>query len=327
MAIILKHFKPAVLTGYGREAARAVDNTVLARIFPNRVQQSTVAEWTVNDRNRNEAQYRAYGAETEFGRRPGKRVVTQRLAPLGLKLPYTEDDALLALNGVEAEQTVVDRLAAAVSESVTYTLEKNRAAALELGRYTARGVNFSAEIDFARNPAHTTTAPTLFSAAGADPVSYINSLVELVQRNSGVRPNLLVTSSRVFAALAKSSAMISYAGGSSTSMLVTRDAIQATLAAFGLPQITVYDELDANDARLTADNKIFLASDTGVGETSWGPTVASRNPRYGIRAGDAPGLFVGLYEEEDADTKYVRSDASALAVLQRPDATAAAVVL
>lgn len=327
MAIILKQFKPVALTGWGREAARAVDSTVMQRIFPNRYQPSTVAEWTINDRNRNEAQYRAYGAETEFGRRGGKRQVTQRLAPLGLKLPYTEDDALLALNGVEAEQTVVDRLATDVSEAVVYTLEKNRAAALEHGRYTARGIKFAAEIDFARNPDHTTTAPVLWSAANADPVEYINSLVELVQSNSGVRPNLLTTSSRVFAALARSSAMISYAGGSGTSTLVTRDAIQATLAAFGLPQITVYDELDADDQRLTSDSKIFLASDAGVGETTWGPTVAARNPKYGIRAGDAPGLFVGLYEEEDADTKFVRSDASALAVLQRPDATLAATVL
>lgn len=327
MAILADQFPPEDITGFGRTAAEQADNTVLQTIFPNKTQTSNVASWTENRRVRNEAKYRAYGAETEFGRLGGKAEVTQKLAPLGLKLPYTEDDAIAVANGLLDEQDVVDELAVQVSEAVVNTLQKQRAGALENAGYLAEGENFAVPIEFDRDPSHEATASTLWSAANADPIEYLSTLVEKVAKASGIRPNRMITSSRVFAVLARNAAMIAYAGGGAKATLIGRDAVQATLEAFALPTITVFDDLDANDQRLLSDHKIYLASDTGIGRTAWGPSTAALNPKYGIPRADAPGLFVGVYEEEDADTKYVRSDAQALAVLQIPDATLAAAVI
>lgn len=328
MAILADQFPPSEQTGYGRAVAETADTSALAQIFPSKTQPTNVASWRRRRPVKNEAKYRSWGGETEFGRRGGQDEVTQKLAPLGLKLPYTEDDAVAVVNGLVAEQDVVDELTTEVSGAVINTLQKQRAGALENAAYTAEGENFSVPVEFDRNPDHSPTATTLWDATGSDPVEYLGSLIETVRRNGGVRPDTLITSSRVFAALARSSAMISYAGGTTKTTLVTRDAIQATLEAFGLPQIVLFDELDAAEAPLLSDHKVYLARTGGAsGRTAWGPSTAALNEKYGIARGDAPGLFVGVYEEEDADTKYVRSDAQALAILENPDSTAAAAVL
>lgn len=327
MAILSDQFPPVDTTGYGRAVVETVDSTALQSIFPNQTQTSNVASWTEKDRIRNEAKYRAWGAETELGRLAGGRERTQKLAALGLKLPYTEDDALAVANGIANEQDIVDGLADQVSESVVNTLQKQRAGALENAGYLAEGEKFSVPIEFVRDPALDVAAAKLFSAADADPVEFIAARAALVQKTGGRRPTIMLGSGRVQAALARSAAMIEYAGAGKAK-LIGNDVVDEVLRSFGLPRFVTFDELGVNDSPLLSDHKLYFARDDGsVGHTAWGPSTAALNSKYGIARPDAPGLFVGVYEEEDADTKYVRSDATALVVLRNPDATAAPAVL
>ncbi|MGO2312313.1 MAG: hypothetical protein ACTH6A_09835, partial [Brachybacterium tyrofermentans] len=116
--------------------------------------------------------------------------------------------------------------------------------------------------------------------------------------------------------------------GAGKAKLIGNDVVDEVLRSFGLPRFVTFDELGVNDNPLLSDHKLYFARDDGsVGHTAWGPSTAALNSKYGIARPDAPGLFVGVYEEEDADTKYVRSDATALVVLRNPDATAAPAVL
>lgn len=327
MAILADQFPPVDTTDYGRAVVEAVDNTVLQSIFPNRTQTSNVATWTEKDRVRNEAKYRTWGAETELGRLAGGREKSQKLAPLGLKLPYTEDDAIAVANGLADEQDIVDGLADEVSTSVVNTLQRQRAGALEFAGYLAEGEKFSVPVEFVRDPALDEAATTLFSATGADPIEFIEARTTAVAKAGGRRPNIILASHRVRSALARSAAMISYAGAGKVN-LIGYDVVDELLASFGLPRLVPFDELGVNDQALLSDHKLYFARDDGsIGHTAWGPSTAALNSKYGIARPDAPGLFVGVYEEEDADTKYVRSDATALVVLRNPDATAAPAVL
>lgn len=325
--ILSDQFPPVDTTGYGRGVVETVDTSILQSIFPNRPQSSNVALWIEKDRVRNEAKYRSWGAETEFGRRAGGVERSQKLAPLGLKLPYTEDDAIAVANGIAVEQVVVDELSDQVAESVVNTLQRQRAGALENAGYLAEGEKFSAPVEFQRNPDLDVAAAKLFSAADADPIEFIEARATAVQKASGRRPNIMLASNRVRSALARSAAMISYAGAGKVS-LIGYDVVDELLASFGLPRLVAFDGTDVNDQPLLADHKLYFARDDGsIGHTAWGPSTAALNPKYGIPRPDAPGLFVGVYEEDDADTKYVRADATALVVLRNPDATAAPAVL
>lgn len=327
MPILADQFPPVDTTDYGRGVVEAVDNTVLQSIFPNRTQPSNVASWTEKDRIRNEAKYRAWGAETEFGHLAGGRERTQKLAPLGLKLPFTEDDALAVANGIANEADIVSELVSHVSDSVVNTLQRQRAGALENAGYLAEGEKFSVPVEFVRDPALDAAAGTLFDATGADPIEFIAARVAAIRKAGGRRPNIMIGSGRIQAALARSAAMISYAGAGKVA-LIGNDVVDEVLRSFGLPRFTVLEEERADGTPLLSDHKLYFASDDGsVGHTAWGPSTAALNAKYGIPRPDAPGLFVGVYEEEDADTKYVRSDATALVVLRNPDATAAPVVL
>lgn len=327
MAILADQFPPSDTTSYGRGVVEAVDTTVLQSIFPNRTQSSNVASWQEKDRVRNEAKYRSWGAETEFGHLGGGLEKTQKLAPLGLKLPFTEDDSIAVANGIANEAQIVSDLADHVSESVVNTLQRQRAGALENAGYLAEGENFSVPVSFVRDPALDTAPSTLFDATGADPVEFIAARAAAIRKASGIRPSVMLGSARVQAALARSAAMISYAGAGKVS-LIGNDVVDAVLSSFGLPRFVVFDEDGADGSPLLSDHKLYFATDDGaVGHTAWGPSTAALNAKYGIARTDAPGLFVGVYEEEDADTKYVRSDATALVVLRNPDATAAPAVI
>jgi hypothetical protein len=324
MALILDEFKPADLTGFGRTIAEAADNSTLTTVFPNQTVDSLTFTWRNNERVDDLALYRSAGAETKIGDNAGYEEVTARLAHLGLKKLYSEDEAIQSLSGGQAKQARVDQLAAEVSRAVVNKLELLRGQALENGTLSIQDRRFVQNIDFQRNPDFTTTAGTLFSADGSDPVEYISSLVELYRAENGEDPTTLITSARVFAALTKNANLIAYSGN--TTGIVSREVVQATLSAYGLPTITVYDKL-VGGQRVTSDNKLFLASTNGAGATVWGPTAAALNPKYGIAAGQASGLFVGAYTEEDADNTWVRSDATALPILGRADLTLAATVL
>lgn len=327
MAILADQFPPSDTTDYGRGVVEAADSTVLQSIFPNKTQTSNVASWQEKDRIRNEAKYRAFGAETEFGRLAGGVEKTQKLAPLGLKLPFTEDDAIAVANGLANEADVVSDLADQVSLAVINTLQRQRAGALENAGYLAEGENFSVPVQFVRDPALDAAPSTLFDATGGDPIEFIADRAAAIKKASGKRPNVILGSARIQSVLARSAAMISYAGAGKVNV-IGNDVVDSLLSSFGLPRFVVFDEDGADGTALLSDHKLYFASDDGsVGHTAWGPSTAALNAKYGIARPDAPGLFVGVYEEDDADTKYVRSDATALVVLRNPDATAAPAVL
>ena len=118
--------------------------------------------------------------------------------------------------------------------------------------------------------------------------------------------------------------MFEYAVQDKKVPFISHDAVQSVLSSYGLPTIEIYDEVDYKGDRYFTEDKIFLTSSAGVGDTVWGPSTAARN---NLSRGQAPGIYVGAYQDQDADLTYIRAQATVMPILTNPNATAVARVV
>jgi hypothetical protein len=179
-------------------------------------------------------------------------------------------------------------------------------------------------VDFGRRADFTKTAGVLWSNSASDPIADIEAWRAEYVAENGEEPTDIIVSGRVFAALTKSDAVRGYFGSSAPTLL-TRDAVNSIVTSYGLPALSVYDRL-AGGTRVVADNKVIMAS-RNAGATVWGTTVEADDPRYGLTAGDLPGLVVGAYKEDDPAVVWIRANAITLPVLANSNLTIAATVL
>lgn len=326
MATIHSEFSPNDTSVFARTLIEENDTAILGRLFPNKTQNSRYATWTETiPGGKNVALYRSHGTEVPFGEMSGGgREKSARIANLGLKLLYSEDDIVAVQEGVADEQAIIDRLTAEVTSSVMNAVNRMRADAFEKASFVLQGENSFVPVTFDRNPDLTTTAPALWTDPTADPILYISNLADKVQEESGVRPNTIITSTRVASELRRQAVMFAYAVQDKQVPFISHDAVQSVLASYGLPTLEVYDEVDYKGDRFFSDDKIFLTSSAGVGDTVWGPSTAARNS---LSRGQAPGIYVGAYQDQDADTTYIRADATVMPILTNPNATAVAKVI
>lgn len=331
MAILLNNpaFAPATLTGLATGIVENANQVGLAPFFPSIDSPSTFFAWENNAPLADEAFYRATSAETRIGDNAGRERVSAELHQLGLKKVWSEGDRLRSINNGDAEAAQLQRLAAEVTKAVTNKLEKLRAQALVTGgldiQDTTKGplgdTGFRAKLDFGRKPEFTATAGTLFSAEGADPIAYLLGLVDAYRAENGVDPTDMIVSSRVLAALGRSAAVASYSGARGS--VVPQSVVRDTIELYGLPPVTVFDG-HMFGKRLIPDDRVIFVNRDSAGVTVWGPSTAALNPLYGV---SSEGIFVGAYREEDADSLYVRSDATALPILTRANLTLSTKVL
>lgn len=327
MALWTDVIKPADLTGFSRTVADVYDGQgTLASVLPNQQVDDVVFSWLVNGRSQDVASYRAFDAETPIGSSAGVEEITAKLAPVGLKKLFSEYDQLRrrGANSPESIQEAADRLAGEVTKAVVDRVERLRGEALTTGRLALNENGVVQNVDFGRRADFTKTAGTLWSAAGADPISDIEAWRDEYVAENGVEPSTIIVSGRVFSALTKSDAVRGYFGTSAPTLL-TRDAVNSIVTSYGLPALSVYDRR-AGGQRVVADNRVILASE-GAGSTVWGTTVEAEDPRYGLTGGDLPGLVVGAYKEDDPNVVWVRANAITLPVLANPNLTIAATVL
>lgn len=328
MAELHKEFSPVDTSVFARTVIDETDTSVLNSLFPNKTQNSRFATWTEQiPGGKNVALFRSHGAETPFGHMSGGgREFSQRLANLGLKMPYSEDDTVAVQEGVANEQDIVDRLTYEVTSSVMNAINRMRADAFEKATYDIVGENgLRIPVTFDRNPDLVTTAPVLWSDASADPILYIASLADKVEEESGVRPTRLITSQKVASALRRQAVMFTYAAQDKIVPFISAESVDATLRSYGLPTIEIFDEVDYKGDRFFNEDNIYLTSGAAVGSTVWGPSTAARS--VFPKKTSANGIYVGTYSEPDADTSFVRADATVLPVLENPNATAIAKVV
>lgn len=325
--MLIDTIDPAELTGYARTvAANLLAASPLSSLFPDDQVASVSFSWIVDENLEDVAEYRAFDTETTIGDTGGREEKISKLAPLGRKYFFGEEEQLLysSPGAPTTMQGRADELAERAAKAVVNRLELLRGEAIVSGKLSISENNFAQEVDFGRAAGQTNAAPAaLWSAAGADPVVDLTGWVEDVSDASGITPDFLGMTTNVFRQLAACLGKSNYI--STQTGVVSLDTANTVLGSYSVPPITIVDTRISSQ-RVIGNDKVILGVRGLSGKTVWGTSASATNPKYRLD-GRRPGLVVGAYQSEDSDQKWVRGDALALAVLTNPKTTLSAKVL
>jgi Phage major capsid protein E len=332
MALWTELISPAELTGYARAAFEdyEVNQASLAPFLPNAFVPDIVARIARGENGMvDAATFRAYDAETAIGgSRPAARL-TFDLPPLGKKERVSEYDQLRARNADSPDTilSAVERVTVRRVRSVADRIEYARGQLLTTGKVIINEGGFISEADFGRAAGHTVTAATAWTdTTNADPLSDLDSWCDTYRTENGQDPGAMLISSRVFGLMMRATKLraLTVGGTTTTPSVVSREAVRAVLAAFGLPPIVIYDRkvnLGAGAVRPIPDDRVLLLPSpadpndpegTDLGATFWGTTLEASDPRYGIEDADYPGIVAGTYRDDDVLGIWVRATAIAM---------------
>lgn len=302
---------PATLTGYARAALADYEarRGSLARWLPNRDVADVVVRFVQGQTGLQDiANFRAYDAEIEVGKRPSGKRVTLELPALGQNLPVSEYEQLRARGGnvsdAQALVTIQNVTRMAV-QAVSDRMELLRGTVLTTGIATVTG-NFQMSDDFGRAAGLTLTAPALWSVAGTDRLGQLQTWSDLYLDTNGEAPGSIVMSTRALRALASGTQFQTQLlnGGARNA---TEQEVRDLVVAAGLPPIYLYDRRVSVNGTVTkaiADDRVLMlpapvAEDdwmgTQLGATFWGRTLSSLESGWGIAEADQPGVVAGVY--------------------------------
>lgn len=330
--------KPVEATGFAREIidSQEASATALTDLFPQERVFAPTYEWAVNAASNKEiASYRSYNAESPIIGGGEYETKSAKLAPLSVKEPFLEYERIrrMAQNSPETVQQAFDRLNADVTGAMSRRVLLARVEALVTGKLSIRERGLIQNIDFERRADFTRTLGTFWDAGtAADPVEDLEKLVSDFAEENGGLPARMITSQKVISNLMRSTGLRDYLGDNSPRLL-SREAIQAIFASYGLPAPQIVDDhvtyKDSTGAkrtqRLFPEDRIVLTN-TDVGVTVWGLTAESGEAEYGL-GGDLPGMVVGAWKTRDPLTYWIHANATVLPVLRDANATMSVKVL
>jgi len=336
---------PAALTGYARESLAEYEarKGTLARWLPNREVPDVVVRFMKGQTGLHEvAQFRAYDAPPEIGRREGPKRVTLELPALGQDIPVSEYEQLRArgVSPTDAQAlTSILNTTRVVVRAVSDAVERMRGIVLMTGRATILQDNFQSDDDFGRPAAHTVTASSLWSSPSVDRLDFLEEISDVYEASTGETPGAMVFGRRVMRSLAAGEQFQTQLlnGGARNA---TQQQVEDTLSAAGLPPMFPYDRkvsVGGTTTRVLDDDKILLLpapvdpndeEGSELGSTFWGRTLTSTDGAWEIEADEQPGIVAGVYRNPKPPMGIeVISDAIGLPVLANAELSLAAKVL
>jgi hypothetical protein len=307
---------PATLTGYARAALADFEERrgTLARWLPNREVADVVVRFVQGSTGLVDvANFRAYDAEIEIGKRPSGKRVTLELPALGQNIPVSEYEQLRARGGEvsDAEALLsIQNVTRMAVRAVADRIELLRGTVLVTGKATVTNSGgFTMDDDFGRPAGHTLTAPALWSVAGTDRLGQLQTWTDLYTDTNGEPPGALVMSTRALRALASGTqfqTQLLNGGARNATEQEVRDLVQAA----GLPPIYVYDrrvQVAGVTTKALADDRVLVLpgpvgtddwGGTQLGATFWGRTLSATEANWGIEPSEQPGVVAGVYRNE-----------------------------
>ena len=331
--------KPVQATGFAREIIddQEASATALTDLFPQERVYAPTYEWAVNAASNKEiASYRSYNAESPIIGGGEYETKSAKLAPLSVKEPFLEYERIrrMAQNSPETVQQAFNRLNADVTGAMSRRVLLARVEALVTGKLAIHERGLIQNVDFERREDFTRSLGTFWDAGtSADPVEDLEKMVSDFAEENGGQPARMITSQKVISNLMRSSELRAYLGDNSPRLL-SREAIQAIFASYGLPapqivddHVTYKDPVSGAKVskRLFPEDRIVLTN-TDVGVTVWGLTAESGEAEYGLD-GDLPGMVVGAWKTRDPLTYWIHANATVLPVLRDANATMSVKVL
>lgn len=307
MALWTDVIDPETLSGFARRSLSEYEaqKGTLARWLPNHEVADAVVRFIAGGSGLvEEARYRAFDAEPEFGKQPKYKRVTVDLPPLSQQGAISERDQVRLRNADDEVRTriLTDATRNAV-RAVADRSERQRGAVLVSGAADISQDNYSDSYDYGRDASMSVTASTLWNAS-ADILDDLQTWVDHYSDVNGEAPGALVTSSRVARILSQDKAFaVSLAGGGSRPG--SRDDVNGILAGVGLPEITVYDRRTSSGRVIPDDRLLFLpapvdptAGESELGATFWGQTLASQEPTFEIAESEQPGIVAAAFTND-----------------------------
>lgn len=337
MLINEDYILPAELTGYVREAQanQPPNQFAMAQWLPYRAIDDLSYRYNRGAGGLTDAaEYRAYDAESQVGKRPGVVRVEGQLPPISRKVRLGEFDRLRQ----RKDPTVGIRNglltdAENMTRQVSARVELARGDAVTNGSITINENGVIATVDFGRKGSHSVTAGVLWSnLTSAVPLTDMTSWLATYIASNGVPPGATVLTTPVLGYLLRNSEIRGLASvGGVTPSLVSQAVLRDIFTAHGLPPFYVIDtQVSVGGAAtriIPANVAIFLPAPTDptnpdgteLGATLWGTTAESLDPSYGLAEGDEPGIVAGVYATADPIALWTKAAGIALPVMANPD--------
>lgn len=307
----------------------------LSKFLPNQQVNDTAVRLTATATGLTEiAEFRAYDAETPIGAIPGGKRVTIDLPALGQKVRVSEYDQLRMRRNLDntVVANTIGKVAIQVGRAVADRMELLRGQVLTAGKATINENEFIAEADYGRDAELNITVGTGWQdAAASKPIEDLQAAVDLYIAKNGEAPFTVLMSKKAIAALMRCEEIRKTATGNTPSM-VTQDYVTNLLAAFGLPEVQLYDRVvrSGGQTKRVIDENVALllpAEGSDLGATFWGTTLESSEANYAIADDDRPGIVAGAYKDDDPMGVWVKAAAIGMPVLANANLAAAMTVL
>lgn len=331
MAFLIKdYYTPQELTGVSRviqARAAGLENPKLWYYFttdyfsPEFVDDIEYRITPGTDGVPTSAKFRAWDAENPLGVRGEFTTMTGELLPLGQRELFTEKDRLSIRNAAPVQyQGELAKAASRTAAATVVRMERAAVSTVLTGKTTLtneRGV--TQEADWGRNPNRASTAPVLWTNTGtSDPLKDLLTARELVDTDVDI-----LMSTPTFNLLRQSGSFLKMAQVTPTApTVVTREYVSATLSAYGVGNIRLYDARYKDDTlteqRILPAGKVLMVT-RDAGRTVWGVTAEAMDPDYGIDQSGRPGIVTGHYGEAHPKQEWVNTAAVGFPVFAMPD--------
>lgn len=341
MALVLDLADPQELVGYvrGIQMEEERNRFVLANYLPN--DNIDEIEWrvTTGDLTQPEAAtVRAWDTESPIASRQGLKRIMGELPPISRKMKLGEEErlrkrALERGNNSQLVDAIYDD-AATLTRAVLARIEMFRGEVLQKGTITINENGVLQTVDFGRRAAHTVTAATKWDSTG-DPVADLRTWVQTYIDNNGVAPEFILTSTQVISTMLTNQKVRDLVNvGLGAPGIVTIQALQTILSAFGLPPLVPYDvsvRVGGASTKVMNPKQITLMPPAGepLGKTFFGTTAESLELQEAqiIGGAEAPGMISTVHKLDDPVSIWTKVGAIALPTLINPDLTFTATVL
>lgn len=323
---------PDALTGFVREVPTPASQ-ILSNILPNQIIDKAEVDLAELTRTNRTARFRAWDARLHVSERDVTVTRKAKLPPLSTSISVGELERLqleYARLGGSSQTAMINAIyddATNLTGEVYNRMEQARGDVLVDGKFTLTNEGgLTMEADFGVPVGHFVTAGTVWSNAAASIITDLTGWQQTYVDANGTSPDGMLISTTILNAMLRNteirtlSASLAGAPG-----LVTRPALEAALAAFGLPPIAyVYDaavDVDGTTTKIIPVDRVVFFSQ-GLGRTVWGVTatalelVNSNHAEIGFS--EAAGTVGVVIKEGPPFRQFTFVDAVGMPVLDNP---------
>lgn len=327
---------PDALTTYVRDVPTPADQ-VLNRLLPDRYFNDNTIDFAEYTRTNRTARFRAYDGRLHVSERDTMSMKQVKLPPLSTSLSKGELERLqlqFARTGGTNNAAIIDAIyddATNLTREVQARMEQARGDVLTDGKFTLSGEGgLTMEADFGV-PANHFVSPGIpwSTTASATIIANESAWIDTYVATNGFAPGGQVTSRRVLNAMLQNAELRTLAASlSGTPGLITRPALDAAMAAYGLPPILfIYDtkvDVDGTSTLVLPDDRVIFVPPnvSDLGYTAWGISATAlelvNSNAVELGFSQAAGIVGVVIKEGPPFREFTFVDAVGMPVLANP---------